>query len=286
MAKDSLQYSPVHTADNHDDDEEKSLDDTESLRTEPRPKLHILRMWPILTHSALMCTSMLFFTLWMSTPSPHLHDDIPVYSPAGSAVDSMIVRFNGTLDFPSIYRGPPSPEIDAAWARIGEDVLPTRMSLEEILKAGEVDSPSKVKYPARLGGGFMVSMEAPHQLQCLNLLRKASWPEYYESTDTSFQDAPGVIRMYLDHCIEMIRQNIMCNVDVMMITWDWVQEHDTPYPNFNTRHQCRNYDKILDWAVEHAIHIDKSEVTRFEDTVDLPLPSHLMHQNAWEMLHL
>jgi len=100
----------------------------------------------------------------------------------------MIVRFNGTLDFPSIYRGPPSPEIDAAWARIGEDgasshffpssqsviihvhetsVLPTRMSLEEILKAGEVDSPSKVKYPARLGGGFMVSMEAPHQLQCL-----------------------------------------------------------------------------------------------------------------------
>jgi len=77
MAKDSLQYSPVHTADN--DDEEKSIDDAESFRTEPRPKLHILRMWPILTHSALMCTSMLFFALWMGTPSPHLHDDIPVY---------------------------------------------------------------------------------------------------------------------------------------------------------------------------------------------------------------
>jgi hypothetical protein len=41
------------------------------------------------------------------------------------------------------------------------------MSLEELLKAGEVDSPSKVKYPAKSGGGFMVSMEAPHQLHCL-----------------------------------------------------------------------------------------------------------------------
>jgi hypothetical protein len=41
------------------------------------------------------------------------------------------------------------------------------MSLEELLKAGEVDSPSKVKYPAKFGGGFMVSMEAPHQLHCL-----------------------------------------------------------------------------------------------------------------------
>ncbi|KAG1883827.1 hypothetical protein F4604DRAFT_1516758, partial [Suillus subluteus] len=57
-----------------------------------------------------------------------------------------------------------------------------------------------------------------------------------------------------DHCIEMIRQNIMCNADVKMITWDWVQGLDTPYPNFNTRHQCRNFEKILDWAV-HAVHI-------------------------------
>ncbi|KAG0704005.1 hypothetical protein DFH29DRAFT_802565 [Suillus ampliporus] len=181
----------------------------------------------------------------------------------------MVVRFNGTLDFPSIYRGPPSPEIDAAWTRIVDDVLPTRMTLEEILKAGEVDSPSKVKYPEKNGGGFMVSTESLHQLHCLNLLRKASWFEYYGPL---FQDEPKVVRMHLDHCIEMIRQNIMCNADVTMITWDWVEGHKHPYPNFNTRHQCRNYEKILDWASNHAVHIDASEVTRFEDTIDIPLP--------------
>ncbi|KAG0697876.1 hypothetical protein DFH29DRAFT_944379, partial [Suillus ampliporus] len=186
----------------------------------------------------------------------------------------MVVRFNGTLDFPSIYRGPPSPEIDAAWDRLSRDVRPTRMTLEEMHKAGETDLRSKVKYPDKIGGGFMVSMESLHQLHCLNLLRKASWLEYYGPTDPSFQDTPEVVRLHLDHCIEMIRQNIMCNADVTMITWDWVERHRIPYPNFNTRHQCRNFEKILDWAVEHAVHIDKSEVTRSEDTVDLPSPLH------------
>ncbi|KAG2059392.1 hypothetical protein BDR06DRAFT_949446 [Suillus hirtellus] len=216
----------------------------------------------------------------MGTPSPHLHDDIPVYSPASGAVDPMIIRFNGTLDFPSIYRGPPSQEIDAVWARITDDVPPTRMSLEEILKAGEVDTPSKVKYPPEYGGGFMVSMEAPHQLHCLNLLRKASWPKYYGPIDPSFQDTPEVVRMHLDHCIEMLRENTMCNADVTMITWDWVQGHKIPYPNFNTRHQCRDFEKVLDWAVEHAVHIPRSAVIRFEDTVDIPLPPHLVHNDV------
>lgn len=75
-----------------------------------------------------------------------------------------------------------------------------------------------------------------------------------------------------DHCIEMIRQNTMCNADLKMITWDWVEGLHDAYPNFNTRHQCRDYEKILDWAVKHAVHIDKSEVTRSKDTIDMPLP--------------
>ncbi|KAG2068261.1 hypothetical protein BDR04DRAFT_1103581 [Suillus decipiens] len=45
------------------------------------------------------------------------------------------------------------------------------------------------------------------------------------------------------------------------------------YPKFNTRHQCRSYEKNLNRSVKHAVHIPESEVTRFEDTVDIPLPS-------------
>ncbi|KAG1768902.1 hypothetical protein EV702DRAFT_979146, partial [Suillus placidus] len=186
------------------------------------------------------------------------------------AVEPVIARFNGTLDFPSIYRGPPSPEIDTAWDRISRNVGPTRMTREEMLKAGATDLHSKVRYPDKIGGGFMVSLDSAHQMHCVNLLRKASWLEYYESTDRSFQATPEMVRLHFDHCIEMIRQSIMCNADVTMITWYWVQGHTVPYPNFNTRHRCRNFEKIIDWSVEHAIHIDESEVTRLKDTVDLP----------------
>jgi hypothetical protein len=267
MVKDSSQYSPVDSVDNNND--EKTFGDAERFHAEPRPESLFLRVWPMLSHGALVCASMLFFVLWMGTPSPYLHDDIPVYSPASVAVEPVIIRFNGTLDFPSIYRGPPTPELDAAWARIAQDVLPTRMSIKDFIKVGEVDSPSKVKYPAEFGGGLVASIESHHQLHCLNILRKVSWPEYYKPTDPS----PEVARMHLDHCIEMIRQTIMCNADVTMITWDWVQGLKTPYPNFNTRHQCRNFQKILDWAVQ-AVHIPQSVLTRFEDTVDLPSPFH------------
>lgn len=47
-------------------------------------------------------------------PLSHLLDEFAVYSPASNAVDSTVLRLDGILDFPSIYRGPPSPEIDAA----------------------------------------------------------------------------------------------------------------------------------------------------------------------------
>ncbi|KAG0698830.1 hypothetical protein DFH29DRAFT_1016954 [Suillus ampliporus] len=105
MVKDSSQYSTVDAVDG---DNEKPFDDAEMFGAEPRLDSRILRLWPGLSHAALICTSTLFFALWMGTPSARLHDDIPVYSPASDAVESIVIRFNGTLDYPSIYRGPPS----------------------------------------------------------------------------------------------------------------------------------------------------------------------------------
>lgn len=46
----------------------------------------------------------------------------------------------------------------------------------------------------------------------------------------------------------MLRQNLMCNADVSLITYRWVKNHREPYPNFNNWHSCRNYDDIIEWA--------------------------------------
>ncbi|KAG2353076.1 hypothetical protein BDR07DRAFT_766875 [Suillus spraguei] len=67
------------------------------------------------------------------------------------------------------------------------------MLLEEILKSGKVYSLSR----SRIRWGFMVGMETPHQLHCLNLLRKSSWADCYEPADIPFQDMSEDFRMHL-----------------------------------------------------------------------------------------
>jgi hypothetical protein len=122
----TVMYSPVDTVDD---------DDAGSSDVNPRSKS---RIWPWLSHGALISASILFFTLWMGTPPAHLCGGIPVYcewtynerstwtnssvtAPANVAVEPVVVVFNGTTDFPSIYRGPPSPEIDATWDRVSSN---------------------------------------------------------------------------------------------------------------------------------------------------------------------
>jgi len=91
-----------------------------------------------------------------------------------------------------------------------------------------------------------------------------------------------------EHCIEMIRQQLMCTADVGMITYEWVRyflwfnlgsvahSHNPifrginePYPDFNTKHQCRNFEKILAWADANALHVRRDHVLRFGNEVDL-----------------
>ena len=84
-----------------------------------------------------------------------------------------------------------------------------------------------------------------------------------------------------DHCIEMIRQNLMCVADVGIISWvlpiaqrwepriydkliryDWVSGWEVPFPDFNTYHKCRNFDTILDWTTSHRVRIPKDHMQR------------------------
>ena len=69
-----------------------------------------------------------------------------------------------------------------------------------------------------------------------------------------------------DHCIEILRQVLMCNADTGIITYEWVDGSHDPHPNFNTMHRCRNFDKLQSWNLGHS---SMSHVMRFADTVDL-----------------
>lgn len=53
----------------------------------------------------------------------------------------------------------------------------------------------------------------------------------------------------------MLRQQIMCTGDIGLVTFHWVEGHVSPWPDFNTWHQCRDYEKIMEWRDERVVHL-------------------------------
>jgi len=197
------------------------------------------------------------------------------YSPVHDIVEYSSVRFNGSLNFPSPYRGPPTPEVDVAWDRIttNNSLWPIRVSDQDIENFNKGGRPSNVRFWEEDGGGNMGSIEVFHQLHCLNMLRKFTYPKEYPEVQELWTTRPQFLRSHLDHCIEMIRQNLMCVADVGVISYDWVSGWEVPFPDFNTWHKCRNFDDILDWTTAHRVHIPTGHMKRIGDEIDLPKQS-------------
>ncbi|PCH36658.1 hypothetical protein WOLCODRAFT_82383, partial [Wolfiporia cocos MD-104 SS10] len=184
------------------------------------------------------------------------------------AVEYRVVTFNGSLEHPSIYRGPPNAALDAAWEEISAGAKLTRIPEGDLQELGKTDRPSIVKLDREVGGGILVDFEISHQLHCLNMLRQHTYFDYYSQFNEDYQADPDFYRIHLDHCLEMMRQIMMCTGDVGTITFDWVRGHKSPYPNFNTRHMCRNWDHLLEWY--HKVpHVADAQVYLTDDVIEL-----------------
>jgi Mycotoxin biosynthesis protein UstYa len=44
----------------------------------------------------------------------------------------------------------------------------------------------------------------------------------------------------------------MCSVDIAVLgqVW-WNHDEPTAFPDFNTKHKCRNFEAVRQWAYEH-----------------------------------
>lgn len=107
-----------------------------------------------------------------------------------------------------------------------------------------------------------------------NLIRQYTWKDYYEKderlkawihdpansdiVDLHTADAQSVIdRMHVDHCIEALRLQLMCNADVtpLLIAVDDGKD-PMGVADFNTHHKCRNWDQIVAWQDAHNIEME------------------------------
>ncbi|RYP57813.1 hypothetical protein DL769_009263 [Monosporascus sp. CRB-8-3] len=178
-------------------------------------------------------------------------------SPLLSEVPNVLIesRRNGSIRWPSPYRGEPSYEVDKAWEEISIfRPLDYQLTDEEYLKVG-ISPETAARNAPEFGGGFFLQPEFSHQLHCVNLLRKASHFKYsyYKTHDPDFRDKDETFKVHLDHCVEMLRQFVMCHAEVGLVTAHWIQQRARPWPDFNTKQICRDFDGVLKWTREHQL---------------------------------
>ncbi|KAK0114334.1 hypothetical protein ONS95_013826 [Cadophora gregata] len=183
-------------------------------------------------------------------------------------------RFNGTLMHENIYRATGSPAVDAAWQALGVDYRAAIVPPELAAASGLIDS--QVQVSDRYGGGFPANVEGLHHLHCLNLLRQAlyfNFDYYHKLGKGAFSNKDEILRFHVTHCLDTLRQQLMCTADVGVLgqVW-WNREKPAAYPDFNTRHKCRNFDDIRQWAFEHQapedVPADYLKSPRMEDVYE------------------
>ncbi|KAI4247944.1 MAG: hypothetical protein L6R42_009450, partial [Xanthoria sp. 1 TBL-2021] len=177
-----------------------------------------------------------------------------IWSPALEATTPLRhVKFNGTLDYPSVFRGPPNPTQDAAWQTLvnRESVGAFGLPTAGFRRLNQTLDGNTTRLSDYQGGQLFATLEVFHQLHCLNFIREYTHKDYYESRSPSFTDSPEMVRIHVDHCIEILRQKLTCDADVGVITYNWVAVRDLPWPNFNVLHKCRNFEGVVEWSKKH-----------------------------------
>jgi len=192
-----------------------------------------------------------------------------LYSPAQDAVEYQPKRFAfGVGHDKTIYQGEPSPELDQAWHDLYDE-----FGLSRIPKDQARLLPNKTLPIPGDEDHYAVSLSVFHQLHCLNTVRKGLSPEYYTDpvagtlAGVKLEDWPE----HLSHCLDGIRQSLMCSADISLVVWQWIESQETASPRMDVIHSCRNYDKIADWAKAHKWQREFDLTVHVEDDIEIPI---------------
>lgn len=268
----SQQYKPL-LSDVPEDDLEKELnngsneDFGRSSSPPPRSSRTDLAYRIIIIVQSLAIVA-LIWTLISRNGRKDVYPQI-LYSPAQDVLEYQPKRFAfGVGTDTTIYQGEPSEELDKAWAALYDD-----FGLSRIPKWQARLLPNKTLPIPGDEENYAVSLSVFHQLHCLNTIRKGLWPEHY--TDPVAGTIAGVAHAdwpeHLSHCIDGIRQSLMCSADVSLIVWQWAEAAHQASPRMDVVHSCRNFDKIADWAKERTWDRDFDLKVHVEDDIEIPV---------------
>ncbi|KIX09227.1 uncharacterized protein Z518_00306 [Rhinocladiella mackenziei CBS 650.93] len=141
----------------------------------------------------------------------------------------------------SPYQGWPSNESDQLWSDLYNFGL-TRISMKEVVLLANRTVPIYGD-----PGHYIVTLDVFHQLHCLSMIRQRIWSTE-ETTPFGY-----VGDRHMDHCIESIRESLMCSSDISPRPYGWSEEFGEVLPVNQFLRTCRDFDALRDWAMERQV---------------------------------
>ncbi|KAK6815747.1 hypothetical protein PG987_016513 [Apiospora arundinis] len=161
-------------------------------------------------------------------------------SPVKGAIGHEDVNFIlGNPDDQSPYIGRNATEVDEMWNRLYGPTLfhANRGELLDIV-------PAFAAHPGPNDDKYIFGIYVFHQIHCINLLRKKINPAMYPPDPSN----PLLSVDHLNHCIEQLRQSVMCSNDVTPLSWHWDKTPGDATLFATLPHRCRKFDRIQSWA--------------------------------------
>ena len=88
---------------------------------------------------------------------------------------------------------------------------------------------------------------------CQDTIRRSFWPQRYDVLEHGQEHMEHRSPRHIDHCIDSLRQAIMCHSDTSTLHFEWTQHRHENLVVAKTTHTCRNFDKIREWTMDKNI---------------------------------
>ncbi|KAH8799355.1 hypothetical protein F5884DRAFT_811623 [Xylogone sp. PMI_703] len=248
-------YNPIRDDDiAHDESNSPCIEKHELSKVRDGSSLSVFLPWILCVILSLCLLLVLSARSFSRTQCSYEHEFSTEFFPIRSTISLHSTQFYGGIEMDGngtmrrtfdrggkTYAGPANPEIDEAW----EELIGGRYFYitEDEAKDAWGDSYKAFHYEMRGDISYVAGLDVMHTLHCVDMLRRTLDKEYYENFPQ-----PHFGRLHYDHCIDHLRQYIMCNADLTPVPTKWYPSLGRDYTDSDQIHTCRNYGQIREFV--------------------------------------